>query len=293
MSKHYWILTIPQHEYTPYQPEQLEYLRGQLERGTGTRMDGTSSPNQLEQVDRDSGEDPESRNGFLHWQLVVKFKRKVRLGGVRALFGPFHAEPTRSAKAMEYVWKEDTRIPGTQFELGRKPFNRSSATDWALIRTQAQSGSLSPIPPDVYIRCYNQLRRIESDYARPVGMPKTVNCYWGASGTGKSHLAWEQAGPNAYSKDPRTKFWDGYRNEENVVIDEFRGSVDIAHILRWFDKYPVRFEVKGSSRVSSVRNIWITSNLHPKDWYPDLDEETLKALLRRINVTHFTLPFGR
>ena len=54
-------------------------------------------------------------------------------------------------------------------------------------------------------------------------------------------------------KDPRTKFWDGYRNQENVVIDEFRGAIDIAHILRWFDRYPVIVEVKGSSVVLSAK----------------------------------------
>lgn len=33
--------------------------------------------------------------------------------------------------------------------------------------------------------------------------------------------------------------------------------------------------------------IWITSNLSPDQWYPDLDAETLSALKRRLNITHF------
>lgn len=32
---------------------------------------------------------------------------------------------------------------------------------------------------------------------------------------------------------------------------------------------------------------WITCNLHPFNWYPDLDEETRNALLRRLQITVF------
>ena len=174
---------------------------------------------------------------------------------------------------------------------GRKPFNRSSTTDWNSVREFARQGTLSPIPPDIFIRCYNQLRRIQSDYSRPIGYDKHVKCYWGVTNSGKSHRAWHEAGPNAYAKDPRTKFWDGYRGEENVVIDEFRGVIDIANLLRWFDKYPVRVEVKGSSTVYRARCVWVTSNLDPRKWYPDVDEETLRALLRRMDITEFKYPY--
>lgn len=94
-------------------------------------------------------------------------------------------------------------------------------------------------------------------------------------------------GLQAYPKDPRSKFWDGYRGQAHVVIDEFRGGIDIAHLLRWFDRYPVIVEVKGSSVVLNAKKIWITSNLAPEAWYPDTDQETIAALRRRINVTHF------
>jgi len=33
-----------------------------------------------------------------------------------------HWELSRSDAAAEYVWKEDTRVPGTQFEFGSRPF---------------------------------------------------------------------------------------------------------------------------------------------------------------------------
>jgi len=92
---------------------------------------------------------------------------------------------------------------------------------------------------------------------------------------------------DAYPKAPSTKWWDGYRGHKNVVIDEFRGEVGIGHLLRWFDRYPVLVEVKGGSVVLKATHFWITSNLSPDAWYPNLDEETKSALKRRLNITHF------
>lgn len=92
---------------------------------------------------------------------------------------------------------------------------------------------------------------------------------------------------DAYCKDPRTKFWCGYQDESNVVVDEFRGGIDIAHLLRWLDRYPVRVEVKGSSRVLKAKTFWFTSNTNPRDWYPDIDYMTLEALMRRVTVVEF------
>lgn len=171
---------------------------------------------------------------------------------------------------------------------------RNCSTDWEQVRTAAKAGSLEDIPPDIFVRHYFALQRIAADNAVPVAMERTCYVFWGATGTGKSRRAWEEAGGEAYVKDPRTKWyyaanarWCGYRNQENVVVDEFRGSIDVAHLLRWLDRYPVLVEVKGGSRPLHARRIWITSNVDPRAWYPELDEQTKLALLRRLNITHF------
>jgi len=136
-------------------------------------------------------------------------------------------------------------------------------------------------------RYYNSLTRIAADNAKPVAMERTAFVFWGKTGSGKSLRAWTEAGENAYSKDPRTKWWCGYKGETDVIIDEFRGSVDVSHILRWLDRYPVTVEIKGGSRPLAATRFWITSNLDPRAWYPEIDSDTLDALLRRLNITHF------
>ena len=118
-------------------------------------------------------------------------------------------------------------------------------------------------------------------------MERKIFVFWGSTGTGKSRTAWEEAGLEAYPKDPRTKWWDGYTGQEHVVIDEFRGGIDIAHVLRWFDRYPVLVETKGGSIPLRATIIWVTSNLSPELWYPDLDADTFAALRRRLEIKHF------
>lgn len=257
----YWILTIPHNGYTPWRPSGICYIRGQLERGDTT--------------------------GYLHWQLLVVCSQQTRRAGICKIFGTgIHADPTRSSAANDYVWKEETRVEGTQFELGELPVSRGRDKDWAGIKEAAKSGRLDDIPADVYIRNYSALVKIRTDNLQPAALEREVCVFWGPTGTGKSRRAWSEAGLQAYPKDPCSKFWCGYRDQAHVVIDEFRGQIGISHVLRWFDRYPVCVEVKGSAVVLSATRIWITSNVDPRDWYPDLDQSTRDALLRRLTIIH-------
>lgn len=263
------MLTIPQAHYTPYMPAGVVWAKGQLEEGEG---------------------------GFLHWQIVVAFAKKVRPTTVRTAFGDFHHELTRSDAAEEYVWKEETRVDGTQFELGAKAMKRNSEADWDKVWEDAKTGDLMAIPADVRIRTYHTLKRIRKDFdVAPFRPGVVVNVFWGATGSGKSHRMFEEAyadGITPYVKSSTTKWWDGYRGEERVIVDEFRGQISIEHLLKWFDQYPCFVEEKGGQLALKAKTMWICSNLPPEQWYPAMDPETFAALRRRLTVTHFQNPFN-
>lgn len=99
----FWMLTVPHQGFTPWLPPGCRWIKGQLEMGQG---------------------------GFLHWQIVVALRLKGSIKTVRGIFGPYHAELTKSAAANEYVWKELTRIEATSFEIGQKPCDPKEPTDW-------------------------------------------------------------------------------------------------------------------------------------------------------------------
>jgi len=258
----YWIGTL--YEYSPptVLPSGVTWLKGQSETCPTT--------------------------GRIHVQCIAGFPRSTRLAAVKRLIAPGHWELTRSSAAESYVWKDDTAVPGTRFELGARPVRRNSSRDWDRIKELAVSGLLSEIPSDIYVRYYSGLCRIASDHSTPLALVRECFVFWGPTGTGKSRRAWAEAGSDAYAKDPRTKWWCGYRGQGHVIVDEFRGAIDISHMLRWLDRYPVSVETKGSSRPLAAEKIWITSNLNPEYWYPDIDSETKSALLRRLNITNFS-----
>jgi hypothetical protein len=255
----YWCVTIKEADFTPELLDGLSWIKGQLEEGEG---------------------------GFRHYQIVCYSIKKSRMPAIKSIFGnSAHVELSRSAAATNYVWKDDTAIPDTRFEFGAVPRQRNNPEHWNQVWELAKTGDMESIPADIRVPHYRTLRAISADYAQPVAVERICMVFWGDTGTGKSRRAWEEAGLDAYPKDPRTKFWCGYGGQENVVIDEFRGGIDIGHMLRWLDRYPVIVEIKGASVVLRATKIWITSNLEPSRWYPELDPTTYAALARRMAIT--------
>jgi len=261
----FFLCTVKKDDYEPPEslPVSFNWIVGQLEIGEST--------------------------GYEHWQICCATKKKTTPAGCSKFFGGrAHCELSRSEHAAEYCRKSDTAVPGTQFEFGSKPIRRNSAIDWESVWTAAKSGDLCAIPANVRVVSYRTLRAIASDHDRPVGAVRECVVYWGSTGVGKSRRAWDESGLDAYCKDPRSKFWCGYQGQQSVIIDEFRGGIDVAHLLRWLDRYPCRVEIKGSSVPLCATKYWITSNLSPDDWYKEIDYETLEALKRRMTIINLT-----
>lgn len=87
----YWLLTIPHQYFVPYLPVGVTWIKGQLELG---------------------------ESGYLHWQLVCGLGSKQSLRRIHTIFGTnLHGELTLSEAAEDYVWKDDTSVQGTRFEV--------------------------------------------------------------------------------------------------------------------------------------------------------------------------------
>jgi len=83
------------------------------------------------------------------------------------------------------------------------------------------------------------------------------------------------------------QWWDGYDNQDAVLFDDFRGDFCTFHyLLRVLDRYPMRVEVKGSSREFNSKRIYITSCYPPTEIYNKSDED-VKQLIRRIDEIIF------
>jgi len=110
-------------------------------------------------------------------------------------------------------------------------------------------------------------------------------CLWiyGKPGLGKSRVA-HNLFQNAYWKNGN-KWWDGYRGEPTVVLDDLNTPALFSFLQRWADRYKVIGEVKGSSIGLTYKQFVVTSNFTPqrlgeKDL--SIDPVTVQAIERRF-----------
>lgn len=154
----------------------------------------------------------------------------------------------------------------------------------------AKEGRLDDIPSDIFLRYYNVVRCIAKDYASlPVDLePGVLKAfwYWGKSGRGKSRAAYFRF-PKAYRKISNNKWWDGYRNQEEVILDDLDKKHDymVYNLKIWSDIYAFVAETKGSSMMIRPKVVVVTSNYYPKDIWSE--ESDLEPILRRFDVTEF------
>jgi len=109
--------------------------------------------------------------------------------------------------------------------------------------------------------------------------------YWihGPSGSGKTTLI--EKVKNAYHKD-ETKWWDGWNDESNIVLDEFESNEywNSKRILKVLGGERLRVEYKGGSKWLRAKKIYIAC-IDPPDiwWKRRFPTEPYEQLKRRIH----------
>ena len=99
-----------------------------------------------------------------------------------------------------------------------------------------------------------------------------VHVFHGASCTGKTFRADQMTGSDVYRcTDSRTCLRQ-YSGQANVFLDDVRGELPVDLLLALLDRYAH----------PQCRRVVITSNAPPERWYPDLEDDTKRALLRRL-----------
>jgi len=219
-------------------------------------------------------------SGTPHVQGFVCLKKRMRLTGLKKILPRAHFEVAKGSvtQNVEYCSKELDVI-----EYGSKPADCAIADKWKRTRQLATEGRFEEIPDDMFVRYNNAIKRIRQDH--PVHYPALPNCcgewYSGKSGAGKSSYARETYKDRYYLK-PCNKWWDGYQDEEIVLIEDLDKKHEILghHLKLWADHYDFPAEQKGTTVVIRPQKIIVTSQYAIYEIFED--EQTRTALQRRF-----------
>lgn len=236
-------------------------------------------------------------SGTPHLQGYVEWGRSVRFTTLKKLNDRIHWEKRRGTaqQAADYCKKDGnfTQKGDISSQGERKDLDEVKES----ILGGRKVDDILLEDPMLYHQYGRTLNKIEDLYMRKryrVQMTKGI-WYWGETGVGKSHKAFEEFTPETHYVVPNDNgWWDGYTQQHTVILNDFRGHISYNELLQMVDKYP--FSVKRRNREPmpfTSRFVIITSSLPPEKVYHNRnDEDKIEQLLRRFDIIHMDKKCG-
>jgi len=226
--------------------------------------------------------------GTPHLQGRITFKRNYRLTQLKKLHAGAHWEVTMASSDWNYCKKVDSEII-----INKDLREPGSRTDLVEHKDNIMAGqNVSEIvlnQPMLYHQYGRTFEKIEDLRLATEFRTKMTLCDWvyGGTGSGKSHYAFKDFHPSTHYVWTNDKgWWNKYRGQKIVIINDFRGEIPYNTLLQLIDKWPMDVPRRGRDPIPFVsEKIIITSSLHPKDIYKNREvEDELAQLLRRITL---------
>lgn len=193
-------------------------------------------------------------SGTHHFQGYVEYAAIRRRAQVaRHIGGGCHLESRRGTQleAISYCRKAESRVDGP-WRLGAPTTDVQGAnTGLKLFVQRLKDGEvLSQVAIEdgaTYVRNCRGLAALADLFFSPSF--RSVSCYYlyGATGCGKSSLVYDAFGyANVYALADKDPVWfDGYRGQDVLLIDEYQGLPREEALLRCLDGHPYSARYKG------------------------------------------------
>lgn len=221
-----------------------------------------------------------SESGTPHIQGFITWKRAYRLSQLKKLVPRAHWQPAVATDAANYCMKDDYEIHDNR-QQGR----RSDLTEAIACLREHGIKRLKEDHAEAFVKYHAGLSKLVDK--EPRNFKPVVEWIYGPTGVGKTRSVVDKE-PSLWISGKNLRWWQGYQDQEAVLIDDFRADFCTFHeLLRIIDRYPYQVEVKGGSVELTAQRMYITSCFHPTEVYET--REDIQQLIRRIDVvTHKT-----
>lgn len=228
-------------------------------------------------------------SGTNHLQGYLSFDNPRSFNAIRKICPRWHLEIARGSPQdnYEYCTKE-----GNYEEFGERP-EQGKRTDLNEIKNEIINGKkiddIVMEQPMIYHQYGRTLHKIEDLVMRKKYRTEMTQgiWYWGETGTGKSHKAFEGFTPETHYVWTNDKgWWDGYTQQDTVILNDFRGELRYNELLNLVDKFPHSVSRRNRETIPfTSKTVIITSSLPPEKIYKHRDEEDkIEQLLRRFKI---------
>lgn len=231
--------------------------------------------------------------GRQHWQCFCVTKKRVTRKGLMKITGDCWCDVIRGTLAQneKYCSKD-----GNYKTFGKLPI-KGSRTDIDVIKNEIVQGTkvddICMERPKMYHQYGRTLNKIEDICMRKKFRKEMTEgiWLWGKTGVGKSHIQFEEYDPDKvylYTNDGG--WWDGYTQQETVIINDFRGEIKYSDLLKLVDKWPYNVRRRGREPMPfTSKKVIISSSMKPSDVFCNLSmEDSLDQLTRRFKIIELT-----
>lgn len=234
-------------------------------------------------------------SGRKHVQGYIEMCDNTTMNNIKKILNDntLHIEKRKGTdvEARNYCMKDDTKVMNS-IEIGKFKANRKGErTDikkmYEMIKNGCTINELMDANINTYTRYYKAFDRIRNNVNKEncnKFRKVKVKCLIGDAGCGKTRYVYDKYGVNnvyKLRKGNGDNIWfDGYDNEDILLIDDFYGWIKYSIMLEMIDGYGLQLDTKGGYTYAKWTKVFITSNVDIDKWYKIGATDALK---RRIN----------
>lgn len=231
-----------------------------------------------------------AESGTKHLQGYIHLPKSRTMAAIKKIVPKAHIEKCKGTpkENIEYCSKEgDVTTYGVEPKT-QQEVNKDRAKRFIDLAKAGDFKTIEEEMPSQYVQQYRTMQQIATDNMKKPDDLDAPCGVWitGETGCGKTTAARTEYG--SYFMKPANKWWDGYQNEDCVIIEDMdpNHSKLAYHIKLWTDKWSFTAEVKGGTRSLRPKKVIITSQYTIAEVFGSEGPEAVAAIERRCKVIH-------